>query len=260
MKSLWILDNLFFFALLSGCFYFTDPVHKIETSLKKSDCAAAWQMFSNIAQVSKFDLRLEKLALAAAGKCQRKSIQISLQFYQWLLQQNISNQRKILLHKKLLHILEPAGELALAIPSYIFLKTHIKSQQNLYALRLAEAYFTLEKWEQSKQVIKKYLALSLAVSKKLDFLFLKARILLRQRKYSAAKAVFLKIKQLSFKFFKEKNISLYLVFIYEQQKQFHLAIKELSQQPETLFLKSKIQRLKKRLQRQPGKNKLGLIN
>lgn len=257
MKNLRVLKNSFCVVLISsffsGCFYFTDPLLKARKALRKPDCEKVWNLFQDVSSLTNIKLRLLRFAEDAASICHINSTQTAVLFYKYLIKQNISVQKKIVFHKKLLSILEPSGSYIEIIPSYFFLKDHIKGESSLYALKLAHAYFKLKKGGLSLQIINKYLPLVQKKTFQLHFLFLKARVLLRAQQYVLSEKIFRRIQKLSPIFFKQRKMFLYISFIYEQKKAFHLAIKELSRQPPSDFLDAEIKRLKARLSQQPGK-------
>ena len=257
MKNLRILKKVFYTTLVlsafSGCFYFTDPLLGAKKALKRQDCERAWNLFQTMSSSATVKSRLLRFAEEAANICRKQSSKIAIQFYKYLTQQNISDQRKIVFHKQLVSILESSGAYAAVVPSYRFLKDHVKNENHLYTLKLAQAYFDLKKWDLSLQAIEKHIPLVKRKTFQLQFLFLKARVLIRTQQYVSSEKIFRQIQKLSPKFFKQRDMFLYISFIYEQKKAFHLAIEELSRQPPSDFLNTEIKRLKARQRQQPGK-------
>ncbi len=143
-----------------------------------------------------------------------------------------------------------------ALPSYFFLKNKARKPEEkaFYSLRIATIFFELGFWKQSLIEIKNQLQIPFLNSeRKMDFLFLKSRVLLMQAEYDLAEKIFYQIKKQDPSYFAQHKIFLYLSLIHESQKNFHQAIMELELfKDSSSFLLEKIGRLKLRQKNQPG--------
>ena len=195
-----------------------------------------------------------KLAKRATAGCLNPAPELSLWFYNYLSQWEETEQKKLFFKKK-------AGDLAFeslknyeqALVAYSTLKDKTASleEKSFYTFRMAFSYFERGKWEATLQTLKPLMEkgknLSLLAFQNIHkpALFLKARALLLQEEYQKAKLTFQEIRFLYPLYFREQEMFLYLSFIYEEQKDFHNALAELEDFPNTSgFLRDKIKNLK----------------
>ena len=223
---MWLIAFLF----LSHCSYWDSPARKSQKALKEKNCEKALSFFQEINQASP---KL-KVARKASSVCLNRSPKISLWFYNYLSQQELTQQKRLFFKKK-------AGDLAFekiqdyeqALFAYSFLKEQavLKADKNFYSFRMAFSYFKRGKWESALRTLRPLFEKSQSenLSKALQnkALFLKARIFLMQAEYQKAKTTFQNIRALFPKYFKEQEMFLYLSFIYEEQKDFQNALTEL---------------------------------
>ncbi len=247
---------LVFFCFSPGCFYFISPIRKAEKALERGDCKQARKMFSQA--VNKDRVVAEK----AARLCVSKSIEEAVWFYDYLSKREEDKEKRLSLKEKLAGLyFENLEDYEKAVELYSFLRNQEVSSEKKqnYSFRIARSYFELRKWDMSLKEVDALTAQEEIKNTKKSFrfkinkIFLKARILLMQEKYSAAEEVFRSIQRTAPDYFEKNKLFFYLSFIYESRKEFHQAIVELeSFQSTSDFLADKIKRLKTRQNNQPG--------
>ncbi|MDE0518646.1 MAG: hypothetical protein OXH36_03695 [Bdellovibrionales bacterium] len=236
---------------LTGCFYFTSPVRKMEKALKKKECHQARLAFLSI-EGREDKKRL--LAKKAAKVCLPISKKQAVWFYQYLSERAQKKAQRLGFKKKMAKIyFEEIKDYEAAVKIYSFLQSQDVSplEKQKYSFRVAQAYFEMGKWLASLKQVDKMLYQTEG-EKKQNVLFLKGRILLMQERYKEAEDAFTSLQRSAPDFFKENKVFLYLSFIYESRKEFHQAISKLEEfQSTSDFLMSKIKRLKIRQNNQP---------
>lgn len=240
----------FLLLLMSACFYFTDPMRKAEKALGQEKCKQAKHFFL-LAQSKKL-----KFARKAARICLPKFAEEAIWFYDYLSMREESPEKRLLIKEQLADIyLNKLKNYEKAIEVYSFLKSQSTSidKKQLYSFRMALSYFEMGKWEMSLKEVGSLSFTQINNENLVRKLFLKARVLLMQERYTEAEKVFRRIQQVSPDYFRNNRLFLYLSFIYESQKEFHQAIMELENfQSTSEFLADKIRRLKVRQSKQPG--------
>ena len=255
-KSFQTLKKVYFFFILFlctvNCFYFTDSLRKAKKALSRGDCRKSREFLSSS---QKTDL---SFALKAARFCEEKSVKDGVWFYKYLSQQEKTKEKRLFFKDKLADIyFDKLNDYENAFSLWFFLRDQ-SSQINiklLYAYKIAQGFFEIQKWEESVLELNKYLNMISQDSEfQKDFLFLKGRVLLMQEQFKESEQVFRQIQIQHPQFFQDKSIYWYLSLIYEAQKDFQQAIKELKKfQHSSEFLQGKIQRLKKREENLPAR-------
>ena len=140
-----------------------------------------------------------------------------------------------------------------ALKYYILLLTRPlePGEKFFIQLNVAESFFHLKKYSQALREVEKCFFKGLSIEQKKQALVLKGRIFIAEKQFK--KAVELFEKQIV-EFPEEENFFReYLALIYEGQKDFLSAIKELEKiQPPRSFVQQKIRRLIERQNNQPG--------
>lgn len=236
---------------MNGCFYFTDPLRKAEKALQRGHCEQAKHFFLPVK-----DSKKKKFAEKAAKMCASKNVKVTIWFYMYLSERGIKEHERLSFKEHLADIyFTKQRSYEKAIEEYSFLEKQKVSNKKkyLYSFRIALSFFELGKWEMSLKEVEKLLSMSLEEKDFLVALFLKARILLMQKRYAETRKVFKKIQRVDNLFFEKNKLFLYLSFIYELQKDFDQAVMELKDfQNTSEFLKEKIRRLEIRQSKQPG--------
>lgn len=246
-----------------NCFYFTDSLRKAKKALKRGDCEKT-RHFLNSSQ--KTDL---VFALKAAEFCEKKSIVDGVWFYKYLSEREKTKEKRFFFKEKLADIYsEELRDYESAFSLWFFLRdqTQQADKKLSYSYKIAHGFFEMQKWEESLLEINKSLnKTSLEFSElrapqplvnKLHkyFLFLKGRVLLMQEQFGQAEQVFRQIKMQYPQFFQDQNIYWYLSLIYESQKDFQQAIRELKRvQKSSEFLEDKLERLRERERNLPAR-------
>lgn len=132
------------------------------------------------------------------------------------------------------------------------LKFSLKSEECFSAqYHIAKSYFYLKKNSQALAEIERAFFKEISMEDRKRALALKGGLFMAQNQFDKALDLFQKQKKLfpdHKNFFRE-----YMAFIYESQKNFSLAVQELEKiEKPSLFILSQIERLKERLNNQPG--------
>ena len=196
-------------------------------------------------------------ALKAAQFCEEKSIRDGAWFYEYLSQQETTKEKRLIFKDKLADIFfDKLNDHEKAFSLWFFLRDQSSkiNTKLLYTYKIAYGFFEIQKWEESLLELNKYLnKINQDSQFHKEFLFLKGRILLMQEQFSESERVFRQIQIQHSQFFQDQSIYWYLSLIYETQKDFQQAIRELKKfQHSSEFLQSKIQRLKKRERNLPA--------
>ena len=254
VKAHQILKTISFCILLMctiNCFYFTDPLRKAKKALKKEDCKKSREFLS---YSQKEDL---EFALKAAQICENESILESAWFYKYLSEREKIKEKRYFFKEKLAEIyFEKLKDYEEAFSLWFFLREQTPQidKKLLYSYKIANCFFEMQKWKESLLEINKYLKISTDSSFHKNFLFLKGRVLLMQKQFEQSAQIFRHIQIQYPQFFQDQDIYWYLSFIYESQKDFQQAIRELKKfQYSSEFLKNKIDRLKKRDKNLPAR-------
>ncbi|MDE0119458.1 MAG: hypothetical protein OXM55_05570 [Bdellovibrionales bacterium] len=254
-----IIKQAVFFNLclfLTGCFYFTSSVRKMEKALKKKECSQARLDFLSI---EGRENKKQLLAKKAVQVCLPISKKQAVWFYQYLSERERNKEHRLELKKTMARIyFEEIKDYEAAVKVYSFLQTQDVSaeEKQKYSFRVAQAYFEMGKWLASLNQVERVLS---TMDKNKDnkwvkVFFLKGRILLMQERYKEAEDTFIVLQRSAPGFFKVNKVFLYLSFIYESRKEFHQAISNLKEYQNTSeFLMSKIKRLKIRQNNQPAR-------
>ncbi len=212
---------------LTACFYFFDPYKNLKKTLKQSEgCKKAILIFKKTPPLTKKKYKKINFAMVASEFCETKNPTASIFFYQYLVNQNILQQKKIPIYSKLASLFEKTRNFKKQADMYLFLRANSAvSYQNHYNYLLAHLYFKIKLMNQSLKFIDYFFkALKMAPQSvknkdlKKDLLFLKARILLQQKKYNTSYKIFQKIKLQYLTFFKKNQMEFYLNFITDRQK------------------------------------------
>ena len=253
-QGILFISILLFFP---SCFYFLSPLAKANRALLKGDCEKLFTLFVLIEE----NKQKRQLAQKAGGRCLKNFPQISAEFYSYLSERQENKAQRIKFKEKLAHIyFKRLKSYEKALEVFFYLKQQ-KPNKGVYVFYIAQIFFEMKNWEASLRSLEPLLKgrpktapFDLSPITFPEVLFLKARNLLLQQKYSSAESLLQTIKKDHASFFKEKRIHLYLSLVYETQKQFHMAIEELKQFSHTsAFLQYKINRLQIREKNQPGK-------
>ncbi len=256
--------------ILLGCFYFTDPLSRMEKVLAKGQCQKAYLIFRTSFQNYHSVKRQIQLAEKSGRVCLKKNPKLAMEFYQYLIHKPLSLKKKIIIHQKLVFLAELMNQYKQAEVSYLFLIYYHKKKSDFYrySFSLAQLYFNSQKWEKSLQIIKeashswkKNFLKSIKNQTNirqfyLDFLFLKARVFLMKKEFTISEKIFLQVKKRDLKYFNQHDGGFYLAFLYEKRKAFDQAVFVLKDQPSSHFLKQEIQRLKIRQKNQPRSKSL----
>ena len=244
---------LFFILLVctTSCFYFTDSLRKARKALKQGDCEKTRKF---LAASQKTDL---DFALKAAKFCEKKSTVQGVWFYKYLSERAETKKKRIFFTEKLAALYsEGMKDYESAFSLWFFLRdqTQQVNKKLSYSYKIALGFFEMQKWEESFLEINKSLK-RVNIESELHkyFLFLKGRVLLMQGQFNPAEQVFRQISRQYPQFFQDQNIYWYLSLIYESQKDFQQAIRELKKvQKSSEFLKDKIERLREKEKNLPA--------
>ena len=288
------LKSLTFFIILFGCSYFTNPLKKAKKALSQGDCKKTREFLLQSLKIdtsfalkaldfckNKASAKWFYIYLSEHEKDKRKQVFYKEELARYYFEKEENYEKAIetwfSLKNNFFNNKAPLAAAQSAsgkiYKNFIFLK--VKPIQ--YSYNIALAFFEIKKWESALLEIKKegvkdpdfllkefeslYKVKDFEDELKqtglkfyLDFLFLKARVLLLQKKYKESEKEFLRIQQVNIEFFESRNIHLYLSFIYEISKNFDKAVEELKGFKNTSdFLKNKIERLKTRQRNLPAK-------
>ena len=245
---------LFFVLLICtvGCFYFTDSLRKARKALKRGDCEKTRDFLTSS---QKTDLAF---ALKAAQVCEKKSAIEGTWFYKYLSEREKTKEKRFFFKEKLADIYsERLKDYESAFSLWFFLRdqTQQANKKLSYSHKIASGFFEMQKWEESLLEINKSLnRINMGSEFHRDFLFLKGRVLLMQEQFDQAERIFRQIEMQSPQFFQDQNIYWYLSLIYESQKDFQQAIRELKRfQNSSEFLKDKVERLREREKNLPAR-------
>ena len=255
-----MLANLTIILLsLSSCTLFHQSLFQPKRYLKKGFCKKSFESFQKI---NKQAHKHKQFAFAAAEICLKKysKPESSFLFYDFLYNEALRGDH--LLSPEEIHNLEKN----LADISFVYLKKYetairfykkqLKNTKNPEEIEdikynIAESFFHLKKYDQSLLEIDNLLEQVKNPQTTRKSFVLKGRLFLAQQKIDEAVLLFTRLIQKypkQTKFFRE-----YLALIYEERKEFVLAIKEMEKiSPADSFVRSRIKRLQKRLDAQPG--------
>ena len=261
-KNIYLSSFIFFISFMFiSCFYFSDPLRKAKKALKAGDCKKVKYFLSASSKTDKAFL------LKSAEFCKKNSLKTAIWFYERLSVEETSIEKRTAVTEKLANLyFEKLKDYKKAVSIWMSLRNSFSSetQETLlrkykYSYYIARCFFEMKNWSESLKEVEVFLRNPMALSSlnfkkiRLDFLFLKARILFLQEKLQESAVVFKQIKKLDYKFFIEQDIYMYLSMIYESQKNFHKAIKELKNfSDSSSFLKNRIERLKIRQKNLPA--------
>ncbi|WP_148284903.1 tetratricopeptide repeat protein [Pseudobdellovibrio exovorus] len=250
---------LFLFFGLSSCKPAAERLYAdANAEIKKGHYRIALDLLERSSEIAK-DSNIKYRYLSEAGRLARFEIQDyerAIRIYRRIILQSEDVEQRLRAQEAISEIyLENLQNYNMALKELQILEPllHDNEKKEKVKLRIAQTLYLTGNFQQAMEEIK--VSLKFSEKEKLNFLKIKAQVLVAQKKYKEALAEYEKILQADEKFFATENLFIAASVVYEENEEYAEALAYLDkyqeQIPDKAYLELRYKRLQERMVNKP---------